>query len=710
MLLVIAGQRLKIPSIVLLLIGGVIVGPEGLGWVVPASLGGALETLIALAVAVILFEGGLSLDLDGYRRAPVVIKRLLVVGSLVTWLGTSAAVYLLFGLKPAMALMAGSLVIVTGPTVVSPILRRIHVKERIHHVLYWEGVLIDAVGVFVAVLCYEWLIPDEARPLWHPLARFGLRILVGVGLGVCAGLLVVQVLKRTWVPKEHVNIFVLACAMLTFGIAHVFLTESGILAVVIAGLVVGLQHPPQLKHIKQFKLQLTELGIGVLFILLAAKLQLSQFTGWRLLALVAIVILLLRPVAVWLATWGQKFGLREKVFLSWIAPRGIVAAAMASLFAVRLRELGYPAAIYLETFTYAVIATTVTLQGLSAPWVARLLGLERGDRRTWILLGDRALVAALGGGLRRAGVKVVEVADRTAINVDIDPDEPKFADTQAVLCADTTMLQNVWTACRLGLGIREDACFRWATFEPAAQVGGDSGDSGGEPAGRAVWTSTVTAAAVAEGLKDGTDSIEVVEVDEEGQQGRFGKTLQPLFWVKDGRAEIIPNPLDPGQPKGDLAIVLRRRVSGLADLVAHVDLLDAETSTFQSVLERLTKTAKRIHPDMPIESLIRGIVDRRETMPSAIGGGLAIPHAYCCGLDRSRCFLAVVPHGVADMVTPDDLPVRLVFLLVSPVGEARHHLESLAALASLGQEREFIDLLCRQSVPERLARLISERG
>ena len=705
MILVIVSQRLKIPSIVLLFIGGVVVGPEVLGWVVPDSLEGGLETLIALSVAIILFEGGLTLDLSGYRRAPVVIKRMLVVGSLVTWFGTSAAVFLLFGLAPALALMAGSLVIVTGPTVIAPILRRIHVKERIHHILYWEAVFVDAIGVFVAVLCYEWLVPDIADPRWHPLGRFALRILVGVGVGACVGFVVSKVLKRSWVPDEYVNIFVLACALLTFGVAHVFLTESGILAVVVAGLVVGLQRPPQITRIKRFKLQLTELGIGAVFVLLAAKLELDQFTGWRLVALVGIVILVLRPIAVWLSTWGQKFGVREKLFLSWIAPRGIVAAAMASLFSVRLQELGYADAKYLETFTYAVIATTVTLQGLSAPWVARLLGLERSDRRTWVLVGDKSLVAALVGGLRRAGVKVVEVADSALTTGDPGPDDPRFSDTQAVLCAGTTMLQNVWTQYRLGFGLRTEECFRWATFEGDAEAQDDSDDL----AAHAVWARATSAAVVVQGLKDGSHIIEVVEVDDPSQVGRFGNALQPLFWVDAGRAQIVSDPLDPGPPLGDLAVVLRRRVPALAGLVADVELIDDQAATFDAVLGKLMQTVARLHPDLPIDALTRGIQDRRQTMPAAIGGGIAVPHGYCQGLERSRCFLAVVPGGVVDMIAPDEFPVRLVFLLVSPLGEARQHLESLAALASLGQDLEFIDLLCRQSVPDRVSRLISER-
>lgn len=579
-------------------------------------------------------------------------------------------------------------------------------SERLHHVLYWEAVLIDAIGIFVVVLCYEWLTPGRTLQLWEPLHRFGLRMFVGVGLGVAAGLIVAQILVREWVPREHTNVFALACAMLTFGVAHLFLTESGVLAVVVAGLVVGLRHPPQLKYARRFQLRLTELGIGVLFVLLAARLELDRFRDPRLLVLLAVVALVLRPLSVWVSTWGKRFGWREKAFLAWIAPRGIIAASMASLFAARLQELGRPSAVHLETITYAVIGVTITLQGLSARPVAHLLGLEQSNRRTWVLVGDSALVTALGRALRRAGVKVVEFPGLSAFDETLDPDDPRFADAQAVLCANTTMLQNVWTAFRVGRELAEDVCYRWATFEPD----GASDAAGVQAAGRAVWSSTVTAAAVAEGLESGSHSIELVEVRAYDQQGRFGKNLQPLFWVEEGTAHIIVDPLNPGEPRGDLAIVLRRPVTGLAGLVESVELMDDENLSFEAALTRLTVTAKRFYPDLPNQALTHGILERELTLPTAVGGRMSIPHGYWDGIEKSRCFLGVVPEGIADMSTPDGFPVRLVFLLISPSGNAAEHLESLAALASLGREPEFVELLCRQRVPDRLARLIAERA
>lgn len=693
----VAAERWRVPSIVLLLFGGVVLGPSGVGLVQPSSLGSGLEAVISIAVAVILFEGGLTLDVEGYRRAPQVIRRMLTLGPLITWLGTAAALMLLFDLDVGMAVMVGSLIIVTGPTVVSPLLRRIDLPERLHHVLYWEGVLIDAVGVFIAVLCYEWLSPDGPSTLGS-VGRFGLRIVTGLGLGFVFGRVLAHVLEREWVAREHANIVVLTGALLTFSVANAVLHESGILAVIVAGLVVAIRNPPLLRHLRGFKLQLTELGIGTLFILLSARLDLTRFGDVRLAALLAVVIFVLRPLSVWLATWGQGFQAKEKLLLSWIAPRGIVAAAMASLFALRLEEFGQANAHLLETVAYAVIATTVTVQGLSAGSVARWLGITRADRRTWALAGEQTLVEALARGLRRCGVKTIELSDPETF----DPNDPRLVDAGAVLCADPAGPRSIWLGLFAHLGIADEMCFRWAR--------GGHADGGEKLPGRAVWDSAVTAAAFADGLAKGSHEIAAVELAEESEPGRFGPQLMPLFWVADGVPRLVEDPRDPGPPQGAMAVVVRRRVTGLRDLIAHVEIIDQAAPTFEQVLRRIIASGARMDPDLPLGELVDEILERRQVMPTAVGGGIAIPHAYHGSLPQGRCYLAVVPGGVADMKTPDQLPVRLVFLLVSSLGQASEHLTSLAALAELGQAPGFVDLLCRQKVPVRIANLIRERA
>ncbi len=701
-ILVIASHRLKIPSIVLLLLGGVVLGPSALGWVDPAALGEDLEVVISLAVAVILFEGGLTLDVAGYRRTSGVIKRMVTIGPLITWLGTGTAVLVLFDLEPGMALVAGSLVIVTGPTVIAPILRRVHVTERLHDILYWESVLIDPLGVFVAVLCYEWLTPAEVHGVLGPIGRFGLRLFVGMGVGATLGLIMAAALKRSWIPTEHVNIFVLGGALLTFAVAHGVVTESGILAVVVAGLVIGLVHPPQLRHVKRFKLELTEFGIGLAFVLLSAQLDLARFTGWPLLGVLIVVMLILRPTTVWLSTWHGGFNLREKMFLAWIGPRGIVAAAMASLFALRLQDLGNAEAVHLETITYAVIATTVTLQGLSAPAVARLLGLERADRRAWLLTGDAVVVPELARGLRRAGVPVLELPTSEHPHEGDEFDDPRFANAHAILNVATAVPRDIGELRRWS-GIPEDRCFSWGPVDD------DGHEEEKHTAGVEVWSTSMTPAQVAHGLATDAFAIDLVEIGDTDERGHFGPDFQPLFWVRDGSGTIVTDPLQPGEPQGEFAVVLRRRIPGLADLVAHVDVIGEPEPSFEFVVDELMKSAKRLLPELPIEQLVAGILERHRTMSAAVGSTVAIPHAYTEQLQHSRCFVANVTYGVA-MDTPDARRVQLVFLVLSPVGGAREHLDSLAAVAHLAQDQEFLALMARQRAPERLAKLIVERG
>lgn len=693
--LVALGSRLHIPYIVLLLFGGVLLGPEVLGVVLPATLGRGLEVIIAMAVAIILFEGGLTLDLGGYRRAPVVIRRLLTVGALVSWLGTAIAARVLFGFGYGMSLMLGSLVIVTGPTVISPLLRRLDVDPKLHHVLYWEGVLIDAVGVFVAILCFESLTADTTLPWLGPLARFGVRVVLGIVIGVASGLAIAFVLKRKWVPDEHAAIFALGFALLSFGASHAILHETGTLEAIVAGLVVAWREPPQMKKLKRFKLQITELAIGVVFVLLAAKLDLTRFKGWQLPALVG-VVLLLRPVSVAFATWGQGFASREKVFLSWIAPRGIVAASMASLISLRLQQQGLPEASVLETATYAVIAVTVTLQGVTAPSLVRLLRLKRPERDSWAVVGDEVLVRQLGAGLRRAGVHAAEHVGPVDDGV---LDAPKFVDAHALLCVHSTALQNEWSARAWSERGMHGPCYRWETAEP---------DSVDEERGL-IWAELPSPAAAALSLRDGTLVVDVVELGAEPEPGRFDKRFAPLFWVHDGRAEVVPR-LEATKPHGTHAVVLRHRIPGLSSLLAHVEMIDGERPSFEETIGRLLASAKRLYPSLPEEEVRDGIIERRKTMPTAVGQGISIPHGFWSGIDDSHCFVASVPQGVKDMTTPDGCEVNLVFLLLSPLGAAQKHVEALATIARLAQSPAFVELLKRQRVPERLARFILERA
>ncbi|MFT7580305.1 MAG: NhaP-type Na+/H+ or K+/H+ antiporter/mannitol [Myxococcota bacterium] len=706
-LLIMLADRLRMPSIVLLMVGGVLLGPEVIGLVHPESLGHGLETVIGLAVAVILFEGGLTLDVRGYARAPVTIRRMLSVGVVITWLGMALAVWGILDWPVSMSLLAGSLVIVTGPTVISPLLRRMRVRERIHHALYWEGVLIDAVGVFVAVLCFEYFSAPDA--VYQPIVSFVLRVLLGVSMGALLGFFIGTMLARHWVEEEHANIFALAMVLLGFGVSNAILEESGLLTVVTAGLVVAVTKPRLLSKMKTFKLELTELAIGLLFILLSAKLELDRFLdlGVDLILVILVVLFVLRPINIFVSTLGQGFARNEKLFLSWVAPRGIVAASMASLFSLRLQAQGVENAVHLETITYAVIGTTVALQGLSAPWVARLLNVAEPERRTWLLLGERALVQALARALKRVGVRALNLAQGTpestqessliAVDtLDEVADDPRLADVDWVLSAH-------WDP-----SARYEAARTWSTRVGRAHSLVWGGEATEENLGTNVFKHVRMPGETTMALEAGDLTIQSLELSAEAPEvGRFGRDLQPLFVVSGGVAKPVTE--IEGPFVGEHLIALKRVIHGLSGLIVDVERLDHPDPTMRSVILQLMQVVAGDFPTLPVDEILSGIMEREASMSSALGGGLAIPHAYYDGVQRPRCYLAVIGDGMA-LDTPDSHPVSLVALLISPPDQPKEHLRALSALVDVLSDEPFKELLLRQRTPERIARLIEERS
>ncbi|MDH5561381.1 MAG: cation:proton antiporter, partial [Deltaproteobacteria bacterium] len=386
-ILLVASKYTRIPNIILLLVGGVLLGPEFFGLVDPKSTGEGLKLIISMCVAVILFEGGLTLHRDGIKKATTVIWRLLTIGVLITWLGTAAVIHFIMGYPISMSLAAGSLVIVTGPTVIAPLLKRIQIKENLYHILHWEGVLIDPIGVFIAILCFEWISIEGGflTHVWH----LGLRAFAGVVIGFAGGWIISVLLKQEIIPEKQGNIFVFSSALFLFGLSDFIIHESGILTVVVAGLVVGWANPPMLKYIQQFKSDLTDLAIALVFILLAANLDLWQFLilGWEMLLILGCVLFLIRPLSIFFCTFGSQLVTKEKLFLSWIAPRGVVAGSMASLYGLQLVVKDYPNALFFETFTFSVIAATIILQGGSAGIFAKWLQVKQLEKKGWLIVG-----------------------------------------------------------------------------------------------------------------------------------------------------------------------------------------------------------------------------------------------------------------------------------------------------------------------------------
>ena len=405
-------RHLRLPGIVLLLAAGVLLGPDGLGLVQPAMLGPALSMLVSFAVAVVLFEGGLNLDLRRLRREATTIRRLVVLGALITGLGGAVAARFLMGWPWILSLLFGSLVIVTGPTVITPLLRRIKVRRSVATILEAEGVLIDPVGAIIAVLALEAALNTADPGRGSELANFALRIGVGALVGVAGGLLLAVLLRfRKVVPEEMQNVFALAMVFAIFQTSDAMQHESGIMAVTVAGLIFGNLRTHALRELKEFKEQLTLMLIGLLFVLLAADVRVQQVMalGKAGLLTVAALMVVVRPLNILACTWGTSLNWRQRLFLSWLAPRGIVAAAMATLFALSLSRAGIPGGEDLKALVFMVIAVTVLVQGLTGGWLARALGLRRPSNQGYVILGANPLALALGDGLGGGGEEVVFV-------------------------------------------------------------------------------------------------------------------------------------------------------------------------------------------------------------------------------------------------------------------------------------------------------------
>lgn len=413
--------RMGVPAILSLLTAGFVVGPM-LGWVQPTALIG--ETLlfpaISLAVGLILFEGGLTLALPEIRAVRNVVLRLVSIGAITTWLLSALAAWWLVGLDAGMALVFGALIIVTGPTVIGPLLRTVRPIPRVGHILKWEGILIDPIGAMVAVLMFEFvLIDNRATALGATLLLLIEFVAVGTIVGVLSGLALATLLKRRWLPSHLTNLSALAFVFTAFAVAGALAPESGLLAATLMGMIVGNLSVPNISSLLDFKQDLTLLSMGLLFIILAADINgpdLLRVLTPESLLLLALLIVVVRPAGVLLSTLGSQLPLRERLFLSWTAPRGIVAAAIASLFTSKLTAAGFAGAETLAPLVFLVIVGTVLLSSLTARPAARLLRVSEPDARGYLILGAHAFARKVATMLQDRGLQVL-LADTNWVNI-----------------------------------------------------------------------------------------------------------------------------------------------------------------------------------------------------------------------------------------------------------------------------------------------------
>ena len=401
----------KVPSIVFLLSFGIVLGPDGLGLVHPNLLGNGLEVIVGLSVALILFEGGLSLELRDLGKVSGSLRNLVTIGTLVTLVGGGMAAHWLSEFPWPIAFLYASIVVVTGPTVISPLLKQVKVERQVATLLEGEGVLIDPVGAILAVVVLDIILNGTTATAPMTIV-VGLSARLGIGslIGIVGGWLVGNFLKRAnFMAEDLKNLVVLASLWGLFGLAQLLRSESGLMTTVTFGIMLRASGLPEERLLRRFKGQLTMLAISVLFILLAADLSIATLfaLGWGGPLTVLALMLLVRPVNIWSCTWNSDLNWRQKVFLGWVAPRGIVSASVASLFAILLTDRGINGGEAIKALVFLTIIMTVFIQGLTARFLAKTLGITSTQATGAVIVGSNPLSRLLARLFQERGEEVV---------------------------------------------------------------------------------------------------------------------------------------------------------------------------------------------------------------------------------------------------------------------------------------------------------------
>ncbi|MBS9461337.1 sodium:proton antiporter [Flagellimonas sp. 389] len=426
--------RLKLPAILPLILIGLLVGPiatlyteDGVKLIEPIwngknglFPGDGLYYFVSLAISIILFEGGLTLKRSEIVNVGPVITKLITIGSIVTFFGAGIAAHYTFGLSWQISFLFSALIIVTGPTVITPILRNIPLKKDVSTVLKWEGILIDPIGALVAVLVFEFISVGEGSAFTRTaLVEFGKILLFGTTFGFTFAHALAFAIKKDLIPHYLMNVVSLSVVLLVFVESDVFAHESGLLAVVVMGMVMGNMNLPNLKELLYFKESLSVLLISILFILLAANINISDLEllyNWQTAVLFAAVVFLIRPLGVFLSTHRSGLKLTEKLFIGWVGPRGIVAAGIASLFGSKLLAKGEPGAEYITPLVFMIVLGTVLLNATTARLFAKLVGVFLTKSEGILIIGASKVSRLIGSYLKKNSRHVVLI-DNNQTNV-----------------------------------------------------------------------------------------------------------------------------------------------------------------------------------------------------------------------------------------------------------------------------------------------------
>ncbi len=404
------GWWFRIPSILFLLITGALLGPLT-GFLDPDKLFGDLMfPLISLAVSVILFEGSLALKFNQISDQKNYFLKFIGLGGLVTWFGVSVTTHVVLGADWSLCALIGAMLVVTGPTVIVPMLQAVRPHDNVAQMLRWEGIILDPLGALLAVLVFDFITSGQGQGLWlHSIIYFIKMFITGASIGFISGFLLSELILRYLLPKSLTNIVVLNSVLAVFVIANLCYLETGLLAVTVMGLTLTNRKDIDLTSVLDFKETLSTLLISSLFIVLAARLSFSSLEPMLIPSLVIFTIMqfIIRPFKVMTTTIGSNLNFSHKILLSWIAPRGIIAAAIATLFQMKLSEMGYQHIEFITPLIFLIIVYSVLLPSCTATFLAKFLNVSDPEPNGILIIGANLLARTIAGILTKHNVSVI---------------------------------------------------------------------------------------------------------------------------------------------------------------------------------------------------------------------------------------------------------------------------------------------------------------
>ncbi len=725
--------RFRLPSILLLLVCGFLAGPVT-GFIDPQTLqGNWLFPFVSLSVGIILFEGGLSLRLNELREVGHVVRNLITIGVVVTGVLAAIGVHFLVGFGWPVSVVMGAILTVTGPTVVIPLLRHVRPRGRVGTIAKWEGITIDPIGAILAVLVLEAVILiNEPSISGHPAEGFSavvgpllegllLEIVVGLGISIVGALFLIALIRQRLLPDALQNPIALMTVVAVFALSNALQEESGLLSTTLLGIFMANQRYVSIHKIVEFKEDLRVLLISFLFIILSARLELSALAYVTVgsVAFLGVLMLVIRPIAVILSTRGLALTWKEQAFLGWLAPRGIVAAAVASLFSFRLAQYFPEDAAGMVPIIFLVIVGTVTVYGLTISPIARWLGLAQPDPQGVLFIGGHSWARKLGRAIKDAGFDVL-LLDSNAANVERARNEGLPARRVNVLSEDAiddlnlngigkllalTSNDEVNSLATLRLSEIFESTEVYQLMAKQGRVGSESEELALHLRGRTAFGKDNTFASLSIRFDRGAE-IETVELSDDFSYAdllaRYPNEIVPLALVTADKLRLFADDQTLTPQSGDHLVFLAPSQAKDAvqvgqapfeQLVAAAEVIDLDGSISYEKL--VAQAAAMLARDLStnVDDLAHALQEGSRYGAAPIAPGIALPHIRLRGIERAALLLARSRSGIQTVTDAADFdePVHAFFFLVSPDENPEFHLRILANIAGCIDQEDFLD-------------------